>query len=111
MPKRTDIKRILIIGGAGFIGSNIVETLLTQDVKFVRILDNLKTGKMENIQFLLDKYDNVEFMYGDISTLEDCRKAVKDIDVITNQAALGSVPRSVNDPLSSHIANVNGFLK
>ena len=65
---------------------------------------------MENIQFLLDKYDNVEFMYGDISNLEDCRTAVKDINVITNQAALGSVPRSVNDPLSSHIANVNGFL-
>ena len=100
----------LVTGGAGFIGSNIVETLLNQGVKFVRILDNLKTGKMENIQFLLDKYDNVEFMYGDISNLEDCRKAVKDINVITNQAALGSVPRSVNDPLSSHIANVNGFL-
>ena len=106
----TDQTNILVTGGAGFIGSNIVETLLTQDVKFVRILDNLKTGKMENIQFLLDKYDKVEFMYGDISNLEDCRKAVKDIDVITNQAALGSVPRSVNDPLSSHIANVNGFL-
>jgi len=100
----------LVTGGAGFIGSNIVETLLNQGVKFVRILDNLKTGKMENIQFLLDKYNNVEFMYGDISNLEDCRKAVKDINVITNQAALGSVPRSVNDPLSSHIANVNGFL-
>jgi UDP-N-acetylglucosamine 4-epimerase len=100
----------LVTGGAGFIGSNIVETLLNENVKFVRILDNLKTGKMENIQFLLDKYDNLEFMYGDISILEDCRKAVKDIDVITNQAALGSVPRSVNDPLSSHIANVNGFL-
>jgi len=100
----------LVTGGAGFIGSNIVETLLSQNVKFVRILDNLKTGKMENNQFLLDKYDNVEFMYGDISNLEDCRKAVKDINVITNQAALGSVPRSVDDPLSSHIANVNGFL-
>lgn len=100
----------LVTGGAGFIGSNIAETLLNQGVKFVRILDNLKTGKMENIQFLLDKYDNVEFMYGDISNLEDCRTAVKDINVITNQAALGSVPRSVNDPLSSHIANVNGFL-
>ena len=100
----------LVTGGAGFIGSNIVETLLKQGVKFVRIIDNLKTGKMENIQFLLDKYDNLEFMYGDISILEDCRKAVKNIDVITNQAALGSVPRSVNDPLSSHIANVNGFL-
>jgi UDP-N-acetylglucosamine 4-epimerase len=102
--------RILVTGGAGFIGSNIVETLLKQGVKHVRILDNLVTGKMENIQFLLDKYDNVEFMYGSIADLETCRNAVKNIDVITNQAALGSVPRSVVDPLSSHIANVNGFL-
>ena len=101
---------ILVTGGAGFIGSNIVESLLKKGVKFVRIIDNLKTGKMENIQFLIDKYSNLEFIYGDISNLEDCRKAVKNIDVITNQAALGSVPRSVNDPLSSHIANVNGFL-
>ena len=101
---------VLVSGGAGFIGSNIIETLLNNGVKFVRIIDNLKTGKMENIQFLLNKYENVEFFYGDISNLEDCRKAVKNIDVITNQAALGSVPRSVNDPLSSHIANVNGFL-
>ena len=101
---------ILVTGGAGFIGSNIVETLLNNGVKFVRIIDNLKTGKIENIQFLLDKYDNIEFMYGDIANLEDCKKAVKNINVISNQAALGSVPRSVNDPLSSHIANVNGFL-
>lgn len=103
-------KHILVTGGAGFIGSNIVETLLKEGVKYVRILDNLITGKMENIQFLLDKYDNVEFMYGDIANLETCRKAVKDIDMITHQAALGSVPRSVKDPLSSHISNVNGFL-
>jgi len=102
--------RVLVTGGAGFIGSNIVETLLKQGVKHIRILDNLVSGKMENIQFLLDKFENVEFMYGDISNLDTCRKAVKDIDVITNQAALGSVPRSVVDPLSSHIANVNGFL-
>ena len=102
--------RILVTGGAGFIGSNIVETLLKQGVKHVRILDNLITGKMENIQFLLDKYDNVEFMYGSIADLETCRNAVKNVDVITNQAALGSVPGSIDDPLSNHIANVNGFL-
>lgn len=101
---------ILVTGGAGFIGSNIVEYLLKNKVKSVRILDNLATGKKENIQILLDKYDNVEFMYGSIADLETCRKAVKGIDVITNQAALGSVPRSINDPLSSHISNVNGFL-
>ena len=101
---------ILVTGGAGFIGSNIVEKLLNDGVKFVRVLDNLKTGKIDNIQFLLDKYSNLEFMYGDISNLEDCRKAVKDINVITHQAALGSVPKSIDDPLSSHISNVNGFL-
>ena len=103
-------KKILITGGAGFIGSNITESLLIQGVKKVRVVDNLVTGKMENIKFLLDKYENLEFMYGDISNLETCRKAVKDMDIICNQAALGSVPRSVNDPLSSHYANVNGFL-
>lgn len=102
--------RILVTGGAGFIGSNIVETLLKQGAKHVRILDNLITGKMENIQFLLEKYDNVEFMYGSIADLETCRNAVKNVDVITNQAALGSVPGSIDDPLFNHIANVNGFL-
>ena len=100
---------VLVTGGAGFIGSNIVEYLLNNNVKFVRVLDNLATGKISNLQPLLDKFNNVEFMHGDISNLETCRKAVKGINVITHQAALGSVPRSVEDPLSSHNANVNGF--
>ena len=100
---------ILITGGCGFIGSNIVE-YLAERVKFIRILDNLITGKMENVQFLLDKYDNIELMYGDITNLENCRKATHNIDVICHQAALGSVPRSIDDPLSSHLNNVNGFL-
>lgn len=103
-------KSILVTGGSGFIGSNIVEYLLSNGIKFVRILDNLSTGKISNIQFLLDKYSNLEFMYGDISNLETCRNSVKGIDIICHQAALGSVPRSVNDPLLSHISNVNGFL-
>ena len=102
-------KNILITGGAGFIGSNITEFLLNNNVKFIRIFDNLSTGKKDNIQFLLDKFPNLEFNYGSITNLEDCRKAMKDIDIVCHQAALGSVPRSVNDPLSSHQNNVNGF--
>jgi UDP-N-acetylglucosamine 4-epimerase len=103
-------KTILVTGGAGFIGSNIIEHLLETNVKFVRVLDNLSTGKKSNIEFLLSKYSNLEFMYGDIANLETCRVAVKGIDIICHQAALGSVPRSVNDPISSHLSNVNGFL-
>ena len=101
---------ILVTGGAGFIGYNIVENLLKQGVKSVRVLDNLVTGKKENIQEFIDNNNNLEFMYGDIANLEICRKAVKDMDIICHQAAIGSVPRSIADPLTSHIANVNGFL-
>jgi len=109
MNKNIINKNILITGGAGFIGSNIVETLLKQNCKFIRILDNLSTGYKKNIDFLLQKYDNIEFLYGDITNLEICRKAMKNIDIICHQAALGSVPRSIIDPLKSHQTNVNGF--
>ena len=102
--------KVLVTGGAGFIGSNIVEELLKMGVKKVRVLDNLSTGKKSNINNFLEKNENLEFVYGDISNLETTRKAVKGMDVICHQAALGSVPRSINDPLSSHISNVNGFL-
>ena len=95
---------VLVTGGAGFIGSNIVEYLLKNDCHFVRVLDNLSTGNKNNIQFLLDKYENLEFLYGDITDLEVCRKAMNGIDIVCHQAALGSVPRSINDPLSSHIS-------
>ena len=105
-----ETKSILVTGGSGFIGSNIVEYLLSHDVKFIRILDNLSTGKKSNIEMMLLKYPNLEFMYGDVANLETCRNAVKGIDIICHQAALGSVPRSVSDPLLSHISNVNGFL-
>ena len=103
-------KRFLITGGCGFIGSNIVEYLLENNASFVRIIDNLSTGNKRNIEHLLDKYSNLEFMYGDITNIEVCRKAVSGIDIICHQAALGSVPRSIIDPLSSHLSNVNGFL-
>jgi UDP-N-acetylglucosamine 4-epimerase len=103
-------KRFLITGGCGFIGSNIVEYLLENNASFVRVIDNLSTGNKRNIEPLLDKYDNFEFMYGDITNIEVCKKAVSGIDIICHQAALGSVPRSILDPLSSHLSNVNGFL-
>lgn len=103
-------KRFLITGGCGFIGSNIIEYLLENNAFFVRVIDNLSTGNKQNIEHLLDKYENIEFMYGDITNIEVCRKAVFGIDIICHQAALGSVPRSIIDPLSSHLSNVNGFL-
>jgi UDP-N-acetylglucosamine 4-epimerase len=103
-------KRFLITGGCGFIGSNIVEYLLENNASFVRIIDNLSTGNKRNVEQLLDKYNNIEFMYGDITNIDICRKAVSGIDIICHQAALGSVPRSIIDPLSSHLSNVNGFL-
>lgn len=103
-------KRFLITGGCGFIGSNIVEYLLENNASFVRVIDNLSTGNKRNIEHLLDKYANLEFMYGDITNIDVCRKAVSGIDIICHQAALGSVPRSIIDPLSSHLSNVNGFL-
>lgn len=103
-------KKILITGGSGFIGSHITEYLLANNVSFVRVVDNLSTGDINNLKSMLDKYSNLEFLYGDISNLETCRKATHGMDLICHQAALGSVPRSVDDPLSSHLSNVNGFL-
>ena len=103
-------KKILVTGGCGFIGSHIVSYLATQGISHVRVVDNLSTGNMSNLQPLLDKYPQVEFVYGDICNLETCRQAVDGMDLICHQAALGSVPRSIKDPLSSHMSNINGFL-
>ncbi|WP_093368147.1 SDR family oxidoreductase [Psychroflexus sediminis] len=100
---------ILVTGGAGFIGSNIVEYLLKFGVKKVRVLDNLSNGYFENISEF-DSEPNFEFQEGDIRKLEDCQKAVKDIDIVLHQAALGSVPRSIDDPITSNEVNVSGFL-
>lgn len=100
---------ILVTGGAGFIGSNIIEFLLKEEnVNKIRILDNLVTGNKNNIEPFLG--EKVEFMYGDITDFEICRKACEGIDRICHQAALGSVPRSIENPLASHNSNVNGFL-
>lgn len=99
----------LITGGAGFIGSNIVEYLIRFGAKHIRILDNLSNGYFENINGFL-ALPNVEFIEGDIRNLETCRKAVEGIDFISHQAALGSVPRSIADPITTNEVNISGFL-
>ncbi|MDO6491482.1 MULTISPECIES: SDR family oxidoreductase [unclassified Cellulophaga] len=99
---------ILVTGGAGFIGSNICESLLKNGNK-VTCLDNFATGKEENINHLLD-HTNFTLLRGDIRNLEDCHTACKNVDYIMHQAALGSVPRSINDPITSNAVNVSGFL-
>lgn len=99
---------ILVTGGAGFIGSNIVEYLLNNHHK-VRVIDNLVTGNKNNLTDFITN-PNFEFIYGDITNLENLRNVCKNIDLICHQAAIGSVPGSINDPLSSHNSNINGFL-
>tara|TARA_B100001175_G_scaffold315790_1_gene328132 strand:+ start:246 stop:1229 length:984 start_codon:yes stop_codon:yes gene_type:complete len=101
-------KRILITGGAGFIGSNLCEALLNKDNKVV-CLDNFATGKRENIEVFLED-PNFVLIDGDIRQLEVCLKATKDIDYVLHHAALGSVPRSIKDPITSNEVNVSGFL-
>jgi UDP-N-acetylglucosamine 4-epimerase len=102
--------RVLVTGGAGFIGSSIVEALLKDErVENVRVLDNLSTGFLRNIEpFFTDP--RFEFMEGDIRDMDTCQKACEQIDRITHQAALGSVPRSINDPVTSNNVNITGTL-
>ena len=101
-------KKILVTGGAGFIGSNLCEKLLHLGNKVV-CLENFATGKRENIkEFLNDP--NFTLIEGDIRKLEDCLKATKNVDYVLHQAALGSVPRSIKDPITSNDVNVSGFL-
>jgi UDP-N-acetylglucosamine 4-epimerase len=99
----------LITGGAGFIGSNLVEYLLKFGAKHVRVLDNLSNGYSSNISEF-DTYPNFEFIEGDIRHLDTCRQAIKNVDIVLHQAALGSVPRSIDDPITSNDVNVSGFL-
>jgi len=100
--------KILVTGGAGFIGSNLCRDLLKHNNQ-VTCLDNFSTGKKENIEpFLKDK--NFNLITGDIRNLVDCHKAVKNIDIVLQQAALGSVPRSLHDPITTNDVNVTGFL-
>ena len=102
--------RILVTGGAGFIGSNLVENLLKDErVTFVRVLDNLATGSLKNLSEFRS-HPGFDFFEGDIRNYETCLAACSDIDSITHQAALGSVPRSINDPLATNEVNITGTL-
>lgn len=101
-------KNVLITGGAGFIGSNIAEKLLQQNNKII-CLDNFSTGKKENIEHLIAN-KNFTLIEGDIRKIETCNRAAKGVDIILHQAALGSVPRSIKDPLTTNEVNITGFL-
>ena len=101
-------KKILVTGGAGFIGSNLTEALLKLNNEVI-CLDNFATGKKENITPFLTN-PNYTLIEGDIRNLSDCQLAVKGVDYVLHQAALGSVPRSIKDPITSNEVNVSGFL-
>lgn len=104
----------LITGVAGFIGSNLLEALLKLDQKVVG-MDNLSTGNTENFDDVkksisTSRWDNFQFIEGDIINTYDCEKACNKVDYVLHQAALGSVPRSIKDPLSTNASNITGFL-
>lgn len=102
--------KILVTGGAGFIGSNLCEILLLQG-HTVRCLDNFATGKIENLIPLLEQYpETFRLIVGDIRKMEDCQKAVEGMDAVLHEAALGSVPRSIKDPITTNDVNIGGFL-
>jgi len=101
-------KKILITGGAGFIGSNLVDYFLENNNQ-VTVLDNLLTGKEENISHHFDN-KNFTFIKEDIRNIKTCQKAVEGKDFVFHQAALGSVPRSINDPITTNEINISGFL-
>ena len=101
-------KKILITGGAGFIGSNLVERLVKQD-NHITVLDNFATGNKENLQPFIN-LNNFKLIEGDIRNLETCMLATENTDFVLHQAALGSVPRSINDPITTNEVNINGFL-
>lgn len=101
-------KSVLVTGGAGFIGSNLCEELLGASNKVV-CLDNFSTGKFENIRHLLD-HRNFRLIVGDIRNLDDCRQATEGVEYVLHEAALGSVPRSIKDPVATNEVNISGFL-
>ncbi len=99
----------LVTGGAGFIGSNIVEYLMEFGAGHIRVLDNLSNGYYSNIEPYIG-LANFEFINGDIRDLDTCRNAAVGMDYISHQAALGSVPRSITDPFTSNDVNIGGFV-
>jgi UDP-N-acetylglucosamine 4-epimerase len=101
-------KAILITGGAGFIGSNLCEYFLSKEYKVV-CLDNFATGHRHNLKDFINNQD-FSLIEGDIRNIETCHQAVQGIDYVLHQAALGSVPRSINDPITTNDVNVSGFL-
>jgi UDP-N-acetylglucosamine 4-epimerase len=101
-------KKVLVTGGAGFIGSNLIEKLLKQNNQII-CLDNFLTGKKENIEGFKSN-PSFTLIEGDIRNIETCQKAVDGVDIVLHQAALGSVPRSINDPITTNEININGFL-
>jgi len=106
--KEVNQEAILITGGAGFIGSNLCDHFLTKGYK-VRCLDNFATGHRHNIESFFEN-PNFKLIEGDIRDLATCHEAVKNVDYVLHQAALGSVPRSINDPIMTNSVNVSGFL-
>lgn len=101
---------ILVTGGAGFIGSNLVKALVVNEaVTLVRILDNLSTGSLDNLSTVID-HTKVEFIKGDIRDYHTCLQACDNIQAISHQAALGSVPRSIQDPITTNAVNIGGTL-
>lgn len=102
--------KVLVTGGAGFIGSNLCEYLLAHDYEVV-CLDNFATGKPKNIFPLLEQYpDRYKLIVGDIRNFADCQKATEGVDYVLHEAALGSVPRSIKDPIATNDTNISGFL-
>lgn len=104
------MSHILVTGGAGFIGSNLTEALLERNHS-VTVLDNFATGHIENLLPLIEKYGSrLKLIVGDIRNLDDCRKAVEGCEYVFHEAALGSVPRSIKDPITTNEVNIGGFL-
>lgn len=102
------MKKVLVTGGAGFIGSNLCDELISQNYQVV-CFDNFATGHFKNISHLME-HPNFKLVVGDIRNYEDCKNVTSGVDFILHEAALGSVPRSIKDPITSNNVNVSGFL-